>query len=99
MYGIEGKVKKPGLARMAIHEGERFIGEEIGGVAIELLQFAAAINHVLRVSGAELCFGILVQEIIVPTHEKAEVIVEPARLRMMLAIEALMPFTDQTGGI
>ena len=34
-----------------------------------------------------------------PADEKAEVIVEAARLRMMRAIEALMPFADQTGGI
>ena len=34
-----------------------------------------------------------------PADEKAKVIVEAARLRMMRAVEALMPFADQAGGI
>src|SRR5262249_46765768 len=89
---VVGEVEEPRLVLVALDEGQRFIREQLGGVAIELLHLAVAIDHVFGVSGAELRLGILAQQIIVSADEKAKVIIEATRLRMMRAIEALMPF-------
>ena len=67
--GIVGQVEEPRLGGVPVHEAERLIGEEVGGVAIELLQLPAAVDHVVRVGGAELRLGVPVEQVSVPTHE------------------------------
>src|SRR5438445_145782 len=75
---IVGQIQKPRLRCLPIDETDRLIGKQVGGVAIELLHLAAAINHVVRMSRAEHGLGVLVQDVVMATDEKTNELVEAA---------------------
>src|SRR5262245_30510256 len=96
---VVGQVQHPRLLSVAVDKGDGFVGEQIGGIAIELLHLATSIDQVVRVSGPESRLGVFVKQEIVSAHEKAKIIVKAAGLWMMSLVEALMPFADQSCGI
>src|SRR5262249_1726583 len=59
--GIVGQIEKPRLLLVTVDEGYGFVRKQICRVALEFLQFAAAIDHVVRVRGAEFGFGVVMQ--------------------------------------
>src|SRR5262249_15462668 len=97
--GVVSEVKEPRGLRMPIDEGDCFVGEQVGEIAVERLDLPATVDQVLGAGGAENWLGILAQDVVMPADEEAEVVVEAAGLRMVSGIETLMPFADEAGRI
>ena len=95
MHGVVGEIQHPGLLLVAVHEADGFVGEDIGEEPVELLQLVAAVDHVVRMAGAEFRIGVRVLRVIVPADEEAEELVEAAGVGVVRLVEALVPFADE----
>ncbi|MBI5760234.1 MAG: hypothetical protein HZA46_17090 [Planctomycetales bacterium] len=97
--GVVGEVQEPRLLGVPVHEGECLVGEQVRGVAVELLPFASPINHVARIGGLELRLGVFAEREVVHGHEESKEVIESSSLRQMRGTESEMPLPDQARGV
>ena len=91
VHGVIGEVEKPWLFRVAGHERHGLVGKKVGGIAVVFLQIAAPVNHVAGIGGLESWLSVLVQNEIMHRHQKAEIVVEPPRLRHIGGTKSQVP--------
>ena len=69
--GVEGEIEKERLLLVPIDEANRFVREEIGSKAIDLLDVPATVDQVVRIARSELRVRVLAQGVVVCADEEA----------------------------